>query len=146
MKPLSIVWKRLVNEGETCPRCGSTQQNVTAAVVKLESALNPLGIQPVLETQVIDDATFREAPAESNRIWIGGKPMEEWLGARAGNSPCCAVCGDLPCRTMEVDGRTYEAIPEDLIVKAAIIAASRLTGPGTAAAASSCGSTGCSCN
>ena len=31
----------------------------------------PLAIQPVLETQVIDDATFRAARAESNRIWIG---------------------------------------------------------------------------
>jgi hypothetical protein len=108
--------------------------------------LRPLGIQPLLETLVIDDATFRRAPAESNRIWIGGRPMEEWLGARAGSSPCCAVCGDLPCRTMEVDGRTYEAIPEDLIVKAAIIAASSLIGPDTATAASSCCSTGCGCN
>lgn len=146
MKPLPIVWKRLVDKGETCPRCGSTQQNVTNAVAKLEQALQPLGIQPMLETQSIDDATFRAAPAESNRIWIAGKPMEEWLGARAGNSPCCEVCGDLPCRTMEVDGQTYEAIPEDLIVKAAIIAASRLLGSDATAAPSSCCSTGCGCN
>jgi Domain of unknown function (DUF2703) len=146
MKPLPILWKRLVNEGETCPRCGSTQQNVMAAIAKLEPALRPLGIQPVLETQAIDDATFRAAPVESNRIWIGGKPMEEWLGASAGDSPCCEVCGDLPCRTMEVDGQTYEAIPEDLIVKAVIIAASRLLGPDAAAARSSCCSTGCGCN
>jgi hypothetical protein len=41
MKPLPIVWKRLVDEGETCPRCGSTQQSVIAAVAKLESALSP---------------------------------------------------------------------------------------------------------
>lgn len=146
MKPLTIVWKRLVNEGETCPRCGSTQQNVTSAVAKLEAALGPLGMQPVLETQAIDDDAFRAAPAESNRIWIGGKPMEEWLGARAGNSPCCEVCGELPCRTMEVDGQTYEAIPEELIVKAAIIAASRLVGPEVTTSASSCRSTDCGCN
>ncbi len=145
MKPLPIVWKRLVNEGETCPRCGSTQQSVTAAVTKLATVLGPLGIQPVLETQAIDDAAFRAAPAESNRIWIGGRPMEEWLGARAGNSPCCEVCGDLPCRTMEVEGRTYEAIPEDLIVKAAIIAAARLIGSDASAAPSACCSTGCGC-
>lgn len=142
MRTLPILWKRLVNEGETCPRCSSTQQNVTAAVAKLELALGPLSIRPVLETQAIDAAAFRAAPAESNRIWIGGKPMEEWLGARAGNSPCCQVCGDLPCRTMEVDGLTYEVIPEDLIVKAALIAASRLIGPEATASASSCCSTG----
>ena len=94
MKPLSIVWKRLVNEGETCPRCGSTHASVIAAVEKLEPALRPLGIEPVLETLVIDDATFHADPGESNRIWIAGKPLEEWLGARVGDSPCCTVCGD----------------------------------------------------
>ena len=145
MKPLPILWKRLVDKGETCPRCGSTERNVAAAVAKLESALQPLGIYPVLETRAIDDATFRAAPAESNRIWIGGKPMEEWLGAQAGNSPCCEVCGDLPCRTMELHGQTYEAIPEDLIVKAAIIAASQLIAPGASTSASSPCSTSCGC-
>ena len=144
MKALPILWKRLVDIGETCPRCSLTERNVRAAVDKLESAMQPLGIYPVLETRAIDDATFREAPAESNRIWIGGKPMEEWLGAQAGNSPCCEVCGDLPCRTMELHGQTYEAIPEDLIVKAAMIAASQLIAPGAAtSASSSCSTSGC---
>jgi hypothetical protein len=46
---------------------------------------------------------------------------------------------------MEGDGQTYEAIPEDLIVKAAIIAAARLIGAEAAAAPSSCCSTGCGC-
>ncbi|MEN9761020.1 MAG: hypothetical protein RI906_846 [Pseudomonadota bacterium] len=142
MKPLPIVWMRLVDKGETCPRCGSTERNVATAVAKLESALQPLGVYPVLDTRTIDDATFRAAPAESNRIWIGGKPMEEWLGARAGNSPCCEVCGDLPCRTMELDGQTYEVIPEDLIVKAAMIAASELIAP-SANTPSSCSTSCC---
>lgn len=126
MKSLPILWKRLVHERETCPRCDSTQQHIMTAIAKLEPALRPLGIQPLLETQTIDDATFRAAPVESNRLWIGGRPIEEWLGARTGSSPCCAVCGDRPCRTMEVEGQTYEAIPTDLIVKAALIASSRL--------------------
>jgi hypothetical protein len=142
MKPLPIVWMRLVDKGETCPRCGSTERNVATAVAKLESALQPLGVYPVLDTRTIDDATFRAAPAESNRIWIGCKPMEEWLGAQAGDSPCCEVCGDLPCRTMELDGQTYEVIPEDLIVKAAIIAASELIAP-SANTSSSCSTSCC---
>jgi hypothetical protein len=36
------------------------------------------------------------------------------------------VCGDAPCRTVEVDGTTYEAIPERLLVKAAMVAAASL--------------------
>ena len=147
MTPLPILWKRLVDEGATCPRCGSTEQNVAAAVAKLEAALSPLGIQPTLETQTIAPEAFRAAPDESNRIWIAGVPMEHWLGARAGSSPCCEVCGDLPCRTMEVEGQVYEAIPEDLIVKAGIMAASRLIAPKAGGdTASACCSTGCGCN
>lgn len=126
MKTLPIVWKRLVSEGATCPRCGSTQQNITSAIAQLQSALRPLGIEPALDMQALDDAAFRANPSESNRIWIGGRPMEDWLGARPGNSPCCEVCGDLPCRTMEVDGTTYEAIPADLIVRAGVVAAAKM--------------------
>lgn len=145
MKTLTILWKRLVSEGTTCPRCSTTQQNLTAALATLEAALRPLGIRPVLETQAMDTAAFRAAPAESNRIWIGGQPMEMWLGARASDSPCCEVCGDLPCRTVEIDGRVHEVIPADLIVKAGLLAAARLVGPGMAATAGPCCSTGGSC-
>jgi len=99
-------------------------------------------------TQAIDEAAFRADPSESNRIWIAGKPLEEWLGGRVGASQCCTVCGDLPCRTMELGDRTHEVIPEELIVRAAMMAASGLIGAGpTAANASACGSTagGCRC-
>lgn len=126
MKPLPIVWKRLVSEGATCPRCGSTQQNVASAVAQLRTALRPLGIEPVLDMQTLDEASFRANPAESNRLWIGGRPLEDWLGARPGSSPCCEVCGDLPCRTMEVAGVIYEAIPEELIVRAGVVAAAKM--------------------
>jgi hypothetical protein len=129
MKSLPITWKRLVKEGETCERCGTTHRQAVGAITRLEAALRPLGIHPEFETVAIDETTFRADPSESNRIWIAGRPMEEWLGARVGKSPCCSVCGDLPCRTMEVGGSTFEAIPEDLIVKAALIAAARMIGP-----------------
>lgn len=133
MKTLPILWQRLVNEGETCQRCGSTQQNVLSAMAKLDAALRPLGIQPALETREIDDAAFRDDPSQSNRIWIGGKPLEHWLDATVGNSPCCSVCGDLPCRTVQVGDDTYEAIPEALIVSAAMMAAAKLTASSQAA-------------
>jgi hypothetical protein len=146
MRFLPILWKRLVKEGATCPRCGSTQEHVVSAVRKLEAALQPMGIEPVLETLAIDEAGFQADPSESNRIWIAGKPLEEWLGARVGASKCCNVCGDLPCRTMEIGGNTHEAIPEDLIVRAAMMAASGMIGAGsTSTNPSACGSTACAC-
>jgi hypothetical protein len=146
MRPLPILWKRLVKEGATCPRCGSTQESVVSAVKKLEAALQPLGIEPVLEMRAIDEMSFQADPSESNRIWIAGKPLEEWLGARVGASKCCSVCGDRSCRTMEIGDSTHEAIPEDLIVRAAMMAASGMIGAdSTSSNRSACGSTACAC-
>ena len=82
------------------------------------------GIEPRLEIREIDEQSFKAKPSESNRIWIAGKPIEEWLGASVGSSCCCSVCGTSECRTVEVEGTTFEAIPETLFVRAALIASS----------------------
>jgi hypothetical protein len=50
--------------------------------------------------------------------------MEEWLNASVGSSSCCSVCGTAECRTVEVDGTIFETIPENLFLKAALVAAS----------------------
>lgn len=127
MKPLPIVWKRLVSpEGKTCDRCGATYLEMLRAIEKLTQSLRPLGIEPTLEIREIDEDTFKANPSESNRIWIAGSPMEEWLGASVGASRCCSVCGTSDCRTVEVEGTTFETIPEKLFLKAGLIAASQL--------------------
>lgn len=123
MKQLPIVWKRLVVDGQTCVRCGGTLEQLQRAIEKLEAALRPLGIQPVFDIQVIDEPTFKTQPSESNRIWIAGKPMEEWLGADVGMSRCCSVCGESDCRTLKFAGQTFETVPADLVIKAGLIAA-----------------------
>jgi anti-sigma factor RsiW len=129
MKPLPIVWQRLVDtSGKTCERCDATHQEMQRAVGKLKAALGPLGIEPTLETRTIDQQTFKADPSASNRIWIAGRPMEEWLGASVGSSRCCSVCGDAECRTIEVEGSTFEAIPEALVVRAGLAAAAQLLG------------------
>lgn len=127
MKSLPIVWQRLVSsDGKTCDRCNATYQEIQRAVSKLKEALRPLGIEPNLEIREIGEKSFKAAPSESNRIWIAGRPMEEWLGATVGSSRCCSVCGDSECRTVEVGGTRFEAIPEKLFLKAALIASSQL--------------------
>jgi hypothetical protein len=127
MKQLDILWQRLVSsEGKTCDRCGGTYLEMQRAVEKLKHSLSPLGIEPRLEIREIDEGSFRDDPSESNRIWIGGRPMEEWLGATVGSSPCCSVCGTAECRTVKVGGTTFETIPEKLFLKAALIASSEL--------------------
>jgi hypothetical protein len=125
MKPLTITWQRLVKEGRTCDRCGGTQLELQKAVDRLQSALAPLGFEPRLETQQIDEPAFHASPLESNRIWIAGVPMEDWLGASVGASRCCAACGGADCRTVRLADHTFEVIPAELIVRAALAAAAQ---------------------
>ena len=107
-RKLPIVWQRLVSAGGACPRCDATYQHLQSAVVKLREALKPLNVEPILEAREINESSFRKDSAQSNRIWIADKPIEEWLGAGVGSSKCCSVCGDEPCRTMEVEGAVFE--------------------------------------
>ena len=127
MRILTIRWRRLVDEkGRTCPRCQSTGDTVSNTFQKIEKALAELGITVDLKTEAIDLPMFTSDPLQSNRIWIGGRLLEEWFGGTEGQSRCCEVCGEFDCRTISVDNDTYEAIPEDLIVKASLLAAAAL--------------------
>ena len=130
MKTLPIVWQRLVSAaGTTCPRCQGTHDEVQRAVERLKRAVEPLGITPVLQIRELDQAAFLSQPLDSNRIWIAGQFMEDWVEGRVGSSRCCEECGDQDCRTVEVGGTTYDVIPEELLVRAGLTAANRLLDP-----------------
>ncbi len=148
-KTLTIKWQRLVGQsGGTCERCELTQTEVQKAFHILKQSFGPLGIQVALQEKSLDPATFTQDVSQSNRIWLGGRPLEEWLHAEVGKSVCgscpvqvccsndaqCATatatcpakvgCGDnVECRTIELAGQTYETIPADLIIRAALLAA-----------------------
>jgi len=145
MNTLIISWQRLVGDtGQTCDRCGTTQEEVRRAHAQLRTSLSSLDIDVVLEEKTL---TAADTIVESNRIWIAGKPLETWLNATFGTSDCPS-CGslvgeDVTCRTIIVDERVYESIPAELIVKAGFLAAANLmTGP--AAVSPCCGSEGSS--
>ena len=130
MKHLSILWQRLVSaQGTTCARCHNTGEEVLRAVDRLKLALEPLGVVPELQVKAIDEATFLKDPLQSNQILIDGQTLEYWLGGQTGSSRCCDECGDNDCRTVELGGQRYEVIPEDLLVRAGVIAATRLLDP-----------------
>lgn len=127
MKSLPITWQRLVSsDGKTCDRCDATHQEMRRALGKLREALRPLGMEPTLEVKAIHEEAFKANPSESNRIWIAGRPMEEWLGAKVGSSRCCSVCGESECRTVQIGATTFETVPEKLFLKAALVAAAQV--------------------
>ena len=130
-KVLQITWQRLVDEkGRTCDRCASTGKELQTAFRSLKKSLASLGIKLTLEKKSLDAVTCAKDISQSNRIWIGDRPLEEWIGAEVGKSPCGFCCADLgstgECRTVEVRGQVYETIPADLIVKAGLLAAASL--------------------
>jgi hypothetical protein len=126
MTDLTLHWQRLVDAGRTCPRCGDTGEQVRAAAATLATALAPLGITVRLVESTIDLTAFEEAPLASNQILVAERPVEEWLGGATGQSPCCDVCGPNECRTVTVEGTTYETVPADLITRAGLLAAAHL--------------------
>lgn len=124
---IEMRWQRLLDEkGRTCDRHGTTETMVEEAVNKLKGSLKGLGIEVLLEKSVISPSEFPKDTLQSNRIWINGKPIEEWLSAKSGQSKCYTICGESECRTVTVGGKTYEAIPSELIVKAGLMAAVEL--------------------
>jgi len=132
-KALKISWQRLVDEkGQTCQRCGTTGTELQKAFRSLKESLAPLGIKVTLEKKSLDPATCAKDISQSNRIWVGERTLEEWLSAKVGKSLCgfcCAELGDqVECRTVEVGGQVYEAIPADLIIRAGLLAAADLYG------------------
>ncbi|MEM2911928.1 MAG: DUF2703 domain-containing protein [Candidatus Bathyarchaeia archaeon] len=126
MNTLKIKWERLVSNGQTCPRCGSTEEEIEKAIAVLKQSLAPLEIAVILEKSELSAEEFERNPLESNKIWINSRSLEEWIDGAVGRSPCCDVCGPAECRTVKGEGEVYETIPADLIIKAGLLAASKL--------------------
>ncbi len=129
-RTLQIKWQRLLNNDETCPRCGSTGEEIDRAVKTLRQSLTPLGIEVLLEKEALTVSEFKRDPLQSNRIWINDRPLEECIQAQVGQSACCDVCGPSDCRTIETGGREYETIPADMIIQAGLLVASQMTRKG----------------
>ena len=127
MKTLTIRWQRLLNENnQTCQRCGETGETVKTAFEKLKQCLAKLNIEVELNQEALDFSTFTKDPLQSNCIWINEKLVEEWIGGTTGQSKCCDACGDSECRTISIGQNTFESIPENLIIKAGLLAAAEL--------------------
>ena len=126
MHTIPILWQRLLSlQGQTCDRCAATELALQQALETLQQVVTPLQMQVVLHRQALTLEQFNQDPGASNRIWIADQPLEEWLGASIGSSPCCSVCGDAQCRTLECGNQSYDAIPPQLIIKAGLLAAAQ---------------------
>ena len=79
------------------------------AAATLTEVLRPLDIEVTISTPSIKRlrrGTDRVQPDLDRR-----RSLEDWVGAHASESTCCSVCGNSDCRTLNLDGATYEAVP-----------------------------------
>jgi hypothetical protein len=123
-KVVNLKWQHLADkDGKTCDRCGATEVSLKQAM----EVLGQHGVKVNLEETKMTAEDFAKNCSESNRIWLNDKPIEEVLGAEVGSSKCSGECAihkaDAQCRTLVMDGKTYEAIPAELIVKAGLVSA-----------------------
>jgi transcription initiation factor TFIIIB Brf1 subunit/transcription initiation factor TFIIB len=59
MKTLVVEWQRLLDEQkQTCPRCGTTEQEVEKAVQQLNHVLSQSGVVISLTKKGIDPDSF----------------------------------------------------------------------------------------
>jgi hypothetical protein len=123
-KTLVISWQRLISNGDTCPRCGSTEDELGKAILALKEKLKSQEIEVILKKQELTLEEFKQNPLKSNKIMLNGRPLEDLLDAKTGRSKCCEVCGDEECRTVEMGENNYETIPAALIIEAGIKAVS----------------------
>lgn len=123
-KSLVISWQRLISNGSTCPRCGTTENELDKAVSQLKERLQPQGIEVSLKKEELTFEEFKQNSLKSNKITFNNQLLEDLLDAKTGHSKCCDVCGDEECRTVETSEKNYEIIPAELIVEAGIRAIS----------------------
>lgn len=121
-KELVIEWKRTSKDVEnTCERCEETGMTLAAVLAEIRMLLEMEGIGVRLVETVLPEG----ATAESGSLLFNGVPIEELLeGVEVTATSCscsCETCeGDTECRTLRYNGEEYEAIPPELIGRAAV--------------------------
>lgn len=115
MKKLTIEWKHLDVEGETCDRCYDTGENLTNEIKRLNRSLNPKGIEVVLKEVKLEG----EDVHHSNELLFNGETIEKILDIQVADNYCesCSTLlnAETYCRSVVYEGNEYEDIPAKAI-------------------------------
>lgn len=118
MTKVTVEWQRLVDEkGETCDRCNKTYLNLEKVISLVKPFFENFGIDIEFSKKALSMDEFQKNPLLSNQIIIDGKPLEEILNLKVGQSSCCGPCGDNECRTIIDGSLEKEEVEERLILK-----------------------------
>ena len=119
---LVIEWRHIGESVDgTCVRCAATGHTLAEVVAAIRPALSARRVR----VQVVETVLPDERIAESNMILFNGVPLEDLIDeARVEMTPCascsCITGTDAICRAIVCGDETHEAVPADLILKAAL--------------------------
>ncbi len=117
---LSVRW--LQPDGAANPTCGIQEKELQKAVNTLNKSLHKSGVGVELGYLTFTGEKPSGEKASALGLWINNKPFETWVQASVSTSTDAN-----PCPETVVDGTTYKLIPSELIVKAGMAAAEKLT-------------------
>lgn len=123
MKKLTIEWRHLDVDGETCARCYDTGETIAAELRRLNRALNQKGI----EVAAVETKLGKDQVAQSNEVLFNGIPIEKLIDLTVSYT-VCESCSDLlceegtECRAVRFEGEEYDDIPAKAIRRAAYAA------------------------
>lgn len=122
MKTLTIEWKHLDVEGDTCNRCYDTGENLVQEIKRLNRTLQQQDITVELIETKLDDTQI----PQSNMLLFNGVAIEDILDIEVSEN-FCDSCTELLgtgsriyCRTITYEGNEYEDIPAKAIRGAAL--------------------------
>lgn len=119
---LTVEWRHIgENVDTTCVRCAATGHTLAGVV----DAIRPMLSARRIRVKVVEMVLPPERIVESNTILFNGTPIEDLLDeAEVEMTPCvscsCITGTDTECRAIVCGDETHEAIPADLIRKAAL--------------------------
>ena len=129
-------------EGAECGPVQETYETLSNMVEQLGPKLANMGFPVTLEkvSSGGDPARNNMVTMESEKIEFPETPLDEILGLEASAKPCNCSAGEGhgECRTIEIGGDTYQAIPPGLIADGLLRVALSATG-GCGSGCGTCG-------
>ncbi len=119
---LVVEWRHIGESVDaTCERCAATGRTLAAVV----DEIRPMLAVRQIKVKVVETVLPPERIAESNIILFNGTPLEDLLEeVRVETTPCvscsCIAGTDASCRAIVCRDETHEAVPADLIRRAAL--------------------------
>lgn len=119
MKKITVEWRHLDVDGETCRRCDDTGNEVRTAVARLDAECRPKGVRVALREIRLAASEL----AESNLILVNGRRLENLLPEASVSDSACSSCTELTgrearCRTLVRLDKVFETLPRALIREA----------------------------